>query len=113
MDLTTYGKETVFIWAPGHVGIRSNSAADSAAEGAFFSLATSRLKSWDEFSENKLHELFPNLKECIVCLRTKRKQETVIAALVILLSLPSFYSRVRNHQCAQDVMNDYLLSTFY
>ena len=92
------------------MGIRSNSAADSAAEGAFVGdisfelIPFSDLKSWDEFPENKLQEIFPNLKECIVCPRTKRKQETAIATLVILLSLLPFHSKVKNHQCAPDVI---------
>ena len=34
MDLTKDGKETVFIWVPGHVGITGNLAADSAAKDA-------------------------------------------------------------------------------
>ena len=34
MELTRDGRETVFIWVPGHVGIRRNSAADSAAKDA-------------------------------------------------------------------------------
>ena len=34
MELTRDGRETVFIWVPGHVGIRGNSAADSAAKDA-------------------------------------------------------------------------------
>ena len=36
---------------------------------------------WDEFPENKLHQMFPVLKECIVCPRTNRKEETVMARL--------------------------------
>ena len=39
MNLTRDGKKTVFIWVPGHVGVRGNSAADSAIA------ATSRLSS--------------------------------------------------------------------
>jgi len=34
MKLTRDGKKIVFIWVPGHVGIRGNSAADSAAKNA-------------------------------------------------------------------------------
>ena len=34
---------------------------------------------WDEFPENKLHKIFPVLKECFVCPRTNRKEETVMA----------------------------------
>ena len=32
--LTRDGREIVFIWVPGHVGIRGNSVADSAAMDA-------------------------------------------------------------------------------
>ena len=34
MELTTNGKEIVFVWVPGHVGIRGNLAADSAVKDA-------------------------------------------------------------------------------
>ena len=43
MDLTRDGREAVFIWVPGHVGIRGNPAADSAAKVALD--ATSRMSS--------------------------------------------------------------------
>ena len=33
-EMTREGREIVFILVPGHVGIRGNSAADSAAKGA-------------------------------------------------------------------------------
>ena len=38
---------------------------------------------WDEFPKNKLHKVCPDLKECIVCPQTNRKEETVIARLHI------------------------------
>ena len=72
MNLTRDGKKIVFIWVPGHVGIRGNSAADSAAKDALvgniavelvpFSHLKARtnkymLELWqlelDEFPENK------------------------------------------------------------
>ena len=34
LDLTKDGKEIVFVWVPGHVDIRGNSDADSAAKDA-------------------------------------------------------------------------------
>ena len=37
MDLTKDGKEIVFVWVPGHVGIRGSSAADAAAKDALVS----------------------------------------------------------------------------
>ena len=33
-EMTREGRDFVFIWVPGHVGIRGNSAADSAAKDA-------------------------------------------------------------------------------
>ena len=93
--MTRDGGEVVFIWVPGHVGIKGNSAADSAAKDALdndisvelipFSDLKSRANKyilelwqseWDESPENKLQKIFPVLKECIVCSRTNRKDET-------------------------------------
>ena len=93
MDLIKNGKEIVFVWAPGHVGIRDNSAADAAAKDALVGdtsvelIPFSDLKSrankfvielwkseWDELPGNKLHEIFPVLKQCTVCPRTNRKE---------------------------------------
>ena len=98
MDLIGDGKEIVFVWVPGLVGVRGNSAADAAAKDALVGdtsvelIPFSDLKSrankyilelwqaeWDEFPGNKLHEIFPVLKQCVVCPRTNRKEETVIA----------------------------------
>ena len=102
MNLSKDGKDIVFIWVPGPVGIRGNSAADSAAKDVLSGDASvvlipfSGLKSrankyilqvgqseWDEFPDNKLHEIFPVLKECVNCPRTNRKDETVMARLQI------------------------------
>ena len=100
--MTRQGREIVFIWVPGHVGIRGNLAADSAAKDALDGdiliepIPFSDLKShtnkyilelwqseWDEFPENKLYKIFPVLKECIICPRTNRKEESVMAWLHI------------------------------
>ena len=86
----------------GHVDIGGKSAADSVAKHAlvgnisvelipFSDLKTVTnkymLEPWqserDEFPENKLHKTFPNLKDCIVCPRTNRKENSVISRLHI------------------------------
>ena len=101
-EVTRDGRDIVFIWVPGHVGIRGNSAADSAGKDALdgdisvelipFSDLKSRTNKyilelwqseWDEFPENKLYKIFPILKECIVCPQRNRKEETVMARLHI------------------------------
>ena len=84
------------------MGIRGNSAAVSAAKDALdgdisnelipFSDLRSRVYKyvlelwqleWDEFPENKLHRIFPELKDCTTCPRTNRREETVISRLHI------------------------------
>ena len=101
-EMTREGKEIVFIWVPGHVGIKGNSAADSAANDALdgdisvelipFSDLKPRTNKyilklwqseWDEFLDNKLYKIFPVLKECISCPRKNRKEESVMARLHI------------------------------
>ena len=101
-EMTREGREIVFIWVPSHVGIRGNSAADSAAKDALdgdisvelipFSDLKPRTNKyilelwqseWDEFPENKLYKIFLVLKECISCPRKNRKEETVMARLHI------------------------------
>ena len=100
--MTRDGREVVFIWVPSHVGIKGNLAADAAATDALDGdisvelIPFSDLKShtnkyilelWqserDEFPENKLHKIFPMLKECVVCPQANRKEETVMAQLHI------------------------------
>ena len=101
-EMTREGREIVFIWVPGHVGIRGNSAADSAAKDALdgdisvelipFSDLKPRTNKyilelwqseWDEFPENKLYKIFPVLIFFISCPRKNRKEETVMARLHI------------------------------
>ena len=90
--MTRDGREIVFIWVPGHVGIRGNLAADSAAKDALDGdisvelIPFSDLKSctnkyilklwqseWDEFTENKLY--ISNVKRmyCLSLDKQKRR----------------------------------------
>ena len=101
-EMSREGREIIFIWVPGHVAIRGNSAADSAAKDALdgdisvelipFSVLKPRTNKyilelwqseWDEFPEKKLYKIFPVLKEYIFGPRTNRKEETVMARLYI------------------------------
>ena len=52
MELIRDGKEIVFIWVPGHVGIRGNLAAGSAAKHAVDGDITDDLIP---FSDLKMH----------------------------------------------------------
>ena len=97
-EMTREGREIVFIWVPGHVGIRGNSAANSAAKDSLggdisvelipFSDLKPRTNKyilelwqseWDEFPENKLYKIFPVLKECISCPWKRRNCDGLIA----------------------------------
>ena len=90
MNLTRDGKKIVFIWVPGHVGIRGNSAADSAAKDAFVGdisvehIPFSDLKlrankhyncgSLSGMSSRKINYIFPNKSELFVLGQTEKKR---------------------------------------
>ena len=39
---------------------------------------------WDEFPWNKLYKILPQLKDCIICPQTNRREETVISGLHVV-----------------------------
>ena len=103
MNLSKDGKDIVFIWVSAMwalvairlrtLHLRMPSLATSRLSSSHF-IPFSDLKSrankyilqlgqseWDEFPDNKLHKMFPVLKECVICPRTNRKEETVVARL--------------------------------
>ena len=119
--MTREGREIVFIWVPGHVGIRGNSAADSAANDALdgdisvelipFSDLKPRtnkyiLELWQsEFLDNKLYKIFPVLKECVSCPRKNRKEESVVARLHIGHSFLTHSFLLKGEEPPSDVIN--------
>ena len=67
-----------------HAGFRAGSSTVDHICSLYAMVQKYLLKSeCDEFPENKLYKIFPMLKECIVCPRTNRKEETVMARLHI------------------------------
>ena len=71
-ELTRDGKETLFVWVSGRVGIRGNSAAEDVHDGDFsddfsdvkprenkYVLELWRLE-WNEYPHSSLLQLFPN-----------------------------------------------------
>jgi len=101
-QLINSGKEIVFVWVPGHVGIQGNTSADSAAKDARSNpslsenIVFSDLKpiahayvnqrwqeEWDQCVENKLHSFLPTIRAPLDRCRASRKEETVLCRLHI------------------------------
>ena len=101
-NLIRNGREIVFVWVLGHVGISRNSAADSAARDALdddvsaeyipFSDFKPRLKSYitevwqnegDNYPQNKLHKISPKMNEFLAPSHTNRRKETDLSRLHI------------------------------
>jgi len=99
--LISDGSSVVFMWAPGHVGLAGNSAADSAAKAALLlpvsslTVPHSDYKSliciqalrqwqlrWNAWTENKLHSIEPRVN-VINMLRLPRRDEIIIHRLRI------------------------------
>ena len=101
-NLIRDGREIVFVWVLGHVGISGNSTADSAARDAPGDDVSAeyipssdfkpRLKSYitevwqnegDNYPLNKLHKISPKMNEFLAPSHTNRRKETVLSRLHI------------------------------
>ena len=98
----------VFMWVPGHVGIRGNEAAYRASKEAFekepiddlmpfsdLKPLTAKyihqvwLKEWDRaiIVSNKLHDILPKLLDKVLTFCNTRKEVTVLNRLILVIPI--------------------------
>ena len=60
MNLSKDGRDIVFIWVPGHVGIRGNSAVDSAAHDGDVSVEFIPFSDLESHASKYILQLWPS-----------------------------------------------------